>query len=216
MNAGHFIRNNTYFLIPAAFLLCTGIVFLALYPKEVIHLTQNGWYHPLLDPVFKWGTNLGDGVVFVGAILGLATTSYKRALAMLYAALLTLVLVGVLKQLVFPDELRPFAYFKSSEALRLIEGVENHSSNSFPSGHTTAAFACYGLLAFYTRRPFVQLLCIGVAAFVGYSRIYLSQHFLEDVVAGGFLGIGIAGFSYYLGNLNNRPWSTKGLLNRRV
>jgi membrane-associated phospholipid phosphatase len=212
---GAFFQKNASFLIPAILLLSVGIVFLFLFPKDIIHLTQNAWYHPTLDPVFKYGTHLGDGLIFVGAILGLSVSSLKRGLAMLYAALLTLVLVGVLKQLVFSEEVRPVKFFEGVQELRLVEGVENHHSNSFPSGHTTAAFACYGLLAFFVRQRALKGLLLIFPLWVGYSRIYLSQHFLEDVVAGGFLGLGIALLSYYLMHLNKKQWADKGLLNRK-
>lgn len=213
---GAFFRKNANFLIPALLFLSVGIVFLALYPKDIIHLTQNGWYHPALDPIFKYGTHLGDGLVFVGAILGLSIASFKRALGMLYAALLTLLLIGFLKQVVFTEEARPVKFFGETYQLRLVEGVETHHSNSFPSGHTTAAFACYGLLAFFIRNKTAKGLLLILPLWVGYSRIYLSQHFLADVVAGGFLGLAIACLSYYLMQLNKKQWARKGFLNKTV
>lgn len=212
---GAFIRRNALFLIPAVLALCTGIVFLNLYTKEVIHITQNGWAHPMLDPIFKWGTYLGDGWIFVPTILGLSLASYRQALGMLFAAILTLVLVGLLKNVAYPNEQRPIAFFENIAELRLVDGVEQHHSNSFPSGHTTAAFACFGLLSFFSRKNGWRFLCLLAALLVGYSRIYLSQHFLADVVAGGFLGLTIALLSYYLSHILKRPWAQGGILTRR-
>ena len=61
-------------------------------------------------------------------------------------------------------------------------------SQSFPSGHTSAAFSGaafiqqrygwrYGLPAF------------SAAAFTGYSRVFADRHFVEDVIAGAAIGI---------------------------
>jgi uncharacterized membrane protein YdjX (TVP38/TMEM64 family)/membrane-associated phospholipid phosphatase len=62
---------------------------------------------------------------------------------------------------------------------------------SFPSGHTAAAVAFYGVLAaflvsrFYDkpRRVASVVGAIAVVALVGFSRIYLGAHYLSDVVA---------------------------------
>ncbi|MBS1563115.1 MAG: phosphatase PAP2 family protein, partial [Bacteroidetes bacterium] len=60
--------------------------------------------------------------------------------------------------------------------------------NSFPSGHTTSAFALATILALHATKKgwgvFFLLLAVGVA----YSRIYLGQHFLPDVTMGAILG----------------------------
>ncbi len=215
MTTGAFLKKNALFLIPAFLLLGVGIVFLFLFPKDIIHITQNGWYHPILDPVFKYGTNLGDGLLFALAIIGLLFISYRKALGMLYAALFTLIFIGLFKQVIFKGEPRPHKYFIEKYELRLVEGVRNHNSNSFPSGHTTTAFAVWGLLAFYFKKRWVKISALIIALLAGYSRIYLSQHFLIDVVAGGFLGIAIAMLSYYLAQLNKKWWANKNLLNTK-
>jgi uncharacterized membrane protein YdjX (TVP38/TMEM64 family) len=62
---------------------------------------------------------------------------------------------------------------------------------SFPSGHTSAAVAFYGVLAaflvsrFYDRRRRAACVAgaIAAVALVGFSRIYLGAHYLSDVLA---------------------------------
>jgi membrane-associated phospholipid phosphatase len=77
--------------------------------------------------------------------------------------------------------------------IRHIENLEIHHWQSFPSGHTAVAFYCLGLLA--TSIPKLQksavwgVSCAFIAAGIGYSRIYLGQHFLFDVCTGGTIAL---------------------------
>ena len=71
----------------------------------------------------------------------------------------------------------------------MVEGVDLHSTLSFPSGHTSAAFAFCFAVALFCTKWWQKMLCLLVAIFCGYSRIYLSQHFLEDVLAGSVVGV---------------------------
>lgn len=70
------------------------------------------------------------------------------------------------------------------------------SGASFPSGHTTAAFAAFAgfALIFGRERPArVQAIYMGVAAgaaaAVGATRVLLDVHWLTDVIAGAALGL---------------------------
>jgi undecaprenyl-diphosphatase len=59
--------------------------------------------------------------------------------------------------------------------------------HSFPSGHTGAAFAFFGVLLFANRRhrPWALL----AAAAIAWSRIYLNVHHLSDVMVGALVGL---------------------------
>lgn len=59
---------------------------------------------------------------------------------------------------------------------------------SFPSGHTTQAFALASVIAAESPHPEVDVLAYGLAASVGAARIYHDVHFLTDVLAGAALG----------------------------
>jgi membrane protein DedA with SNARE-associated domain/membrane-associated phospholipid phosphatase len=78
--------------------------------------------------------------------------------------------------------------------------VQQHLTSSLPSGHTTLSIAVYGLLTFFLSRQlsanmrkylyrFTMIFC----ASIGVSRIYLSAHWLSDVLAGIFLALTILG-----------------------
>jgi undecaprenyl-diphosphatase len=69
---------------------------------------------------------------------------------------------------------------------------------SFPSGHTSAAFAVFGLLLMWGS-PFASL-AASIASFIGVSRIYLRAHFPTDVIVGAIVGF-VTGCLVYQGLL---------------
>lgn len=61
---------------------------------------------------------------------------------------------------------------------------------SFPSGHTTTAFATATALTLSTKKWYVAVPSYAYACAVGYSRLRLGVHFPSDVLGGVVLGIG--------------------------
>ena len=183
-----------YFLIISSFFIGTGLFFLVWTSKVESHLSINSTHTPFQDFFFKYYTYVGDGV-FVAITTALISFFLFKKHGIKYVLLgaLTLIMTGVvvqsLKQLVFYDAFRPIK-FLSSYSLYRVPGVELHISNSFPSGHTAAAFGFFAFVAFILRKwPLAQFFSVIAAVLVGYSRIYLSQHFLEDTVFGATLGV---------------------------
>lgn len=64
-----------------------------------------------------------------------------------------------------------------------------NGSTSFPSGHTTGAFAAATVFAEeYRDLPWVPFLSYGAATLIGLSRITENKHWISDVFAGAGLG----------------------------
>lgn len=61
-----------------------------------------------------------------------------------------------------------------------------HSLRSFPSGHATTAIAVW--LAFALLFPKYRWPLLAVGAIVSMSRVILTQHYLSDVIMGGYIG----------------------------
>jgi len=62
-------------------------------------------------------------------------------------------------------------------------------NSSFPSGHTTVAFAAATVFAMeYKDKPLIPILSYTVATLIGISRMTENRHWFSDVVAGAVLG----------------------------
>lgn len=73
-----------------------------------------------------------------------------------------------------------------------------NGGQSFPSGHTTQAFALASVISEHADQTWVSCVSYGLAGLVGASRMEQRQHFMSDVVAGGLIGtfVGKAVVSY--------------------
>jgi len=79
------------------------------------------------------------------------------------------------------------------------------SDYAFPSGHTSSAFATATSLAITTKKWYVAVPAFAWSASVGYSRIYLGQHYPSDVIMGAIVGTSSAIICH---------WATKQLAKR--
>jgi len=59
---------------------------------------------------------------------------------------------------------------------------------SFPSGHTTQAFAVASVIAEHYDPLWIDVTAYGVASMVGFARLEADMHFVSDVVAGALIG----------------------------
>ena len=61
-------------------------------------------------------------------------------------------------------------------------------NDSFPSGHTTQAFAVASVIAAHYESPWVKAAAYGGASLVGYARVQRGRHWATDVTAGAVIG----------------------------
>ena len=70
----------------------------------------------------------------------------------------------------------------------LIPLIAEHDPNSFPSGHTTAAFAAGMVWARALPWGWARPLAVVMAVCMGLSRLYVGVHYPTDVLAGALVG----------------------------
>lgn len=189
MSFAALLRHNRSFFLTYLLLLLTVGGLMLTYTKEQLIRFVNEHNSPLGDALFPYLTYLGDGAfVLVVGVLLLVLNRRVGWLVLTSFAVSGLISL-FLKLIVFPERLRPIRYFEHSNwEYHLIKDLRINEYNSFPSGHTTSAFALFAMLAFLWRRKAWGWVCVGLAATAGYSRVYLFQHFVEDTFAGSLLG----------------------------
>src|SRR4051794_7831761 len=146
--------------------------------------------------------HLSTGISYAGSIYGLgavATTFYlvgrkkgdyrARETGLLSAEALidSAIVEGVLKGV--------------TQRARPLDGIERSEffdgGNSFPSGHSTQAWAVATVIANeYKHRPAVQIAAYGIASAISVARFTGHKHYISDVVAGSALGYGIGKFVF--------------------
>ena len=62
------------------------------------------------------------------------------------------------------------------------------TNSSFPSGHTTEAFALASVIANHYEETWVTCASYSIAGLVGLARMYHDAHFASDVAAGALIG----------------------------
>ena len=76
-------------------------------------------------------------------------------------------------------------------------GIELARDYCFPSGHTAITFCAAAVLVIFYRAKAIP--AVFVALLIGFSRIYLCEHYVSDVAAGIIIGslCGVAGYYIY-------------------
>ena len=156
-----------------------------------------------LDPTFKFITN-SAAPVSIGAPIFLYTlglikkdsTIKKQAIFIGEAFLVNGFITLALKKAVKRD--RPFETYPD------IDQAASSVGESFPSGHTSLAFATATSISLAYPKWYVIAPSFIWASTVGYSRMHLGVHYPSDVVAGAIVGSGSAYLTYKVNKWINK------------
>lgn len=188
-------KSSLFLSLTALLLLVSGIAMLTI-GKGELHLLLCSPHTPAGDIFMRCYTQVGEWVPYV---VVLALLLYKTGWSLWI--LTDIVVSGLIARLVkLINTPRPLTWFGEQMPdvhLPLVQGVHMSYHYSFPSGHTTSFFALFlalTILVENTQLPTwakksLQVAFFALAALGGYSRIYLSQHFLIDVFGGCIIGI---------------------------
>lgn len=177
--------------------LFIGALFNVLFTQEQLFFAINSNYSSVLNYSMYGFTLLGDGLsVLIICILALIISKQYQNLTFIINAILINYIPGLVTQYLKHS----FNYNRPLIAIKEVNKIHIESwwpilhYNSFPSGHTTSAFA---LLVFLTVFVFpknnkIVSLLFALAILVGISRLYLAAHFFRDIYLGSIVGFGVA------------------------
>jgi len=176
-----------FFLVPYLILLAFCLFVKWNFTKDEIYFAVNTRHSESLDNIAPYVTDIGNGWTTVIISLILLMFSYRKAFLLASSYAITSLLAQVVKFMF--DAPRPKLYFANRlNGIYFVKGTEQLSFHSFPSGHTVTAFSTAIVILYFLRNKRMGLPLLLVAACVGYSRMYLSQHFFEDVTIGSIFG----------------------------
>lgn len=209
-------RNSIFLSLWLATVLSLTIAICAV-DKGTLHLALCDHHTAFADALMPVLSDLVNWLPYALCAV-LLIVNWRAGLFVSGSLLLSTGLVQALKHIVrAPRPMTWFAEHMPDISLPLTEGVKMNYYLSFPSGHTTTYFCtCFALSAVCTyyisqRQDTVmqqkttssnrwkmllsscsialQVLLYLAAVVCSYSRIYLSQHFALDVLAGMILGV---------------------------
>lgn len=198
-----------------------ALLFFLNHGDEIIYVNNRG--SEVLNTFFRAATRLAEEEMYFFWIGVMVLYRYRNAIVITGIGV-SAALVSFGTKAIFSTP-RPLLYFEYQlpelfGQLNLMDDFQyNAGSNSFPSGHTLSAFALYGFLAFSARnKKLMTPLLLSLAVLVALSRVYLLQHFLQDVLMGSVLGVALGVFWYrYQFQLFPQPhsWMDNGLFRKR-
>ncbi|MBV8251126.1 MAG: phosphatase PAP2 family protein [Chitinophaga sp.] len=191
-------QSVKYFIWAYLPLLALLIGIKLTHSREDIYFFINSLHTGFGDWFFPKVTHLGSTGAAVTLVVVLFFINKRESFVLATAYCFTSLVGFFLKFMVaFP---RPHRYFeqlihKANADPRIphiyyVPGVDVLDNfRSFPSGHTICAFTAATVLAHFTKNKVWSLVFLLLAILVGYSRMYMSQHFFEDVTAGSAVGV---------------------------
>lgn len=161
-----------------------------------------------LDGPFRAITNsaapvaFGIPIVLLGiGFLKKDTTLKRKSLYVGTTVVAAALMATVLKYSINRE--RPFVTYP------FIQNITSGGSPSFPSGHTTDAFAWATAISIVYPKWYVIAPSFFWASAIGYSRLDLGVHYPSDVLAGAILGSSSAYLSYRLNKWINKKYTSK-------
>jgi len=183
------LLKSRYFFLYYLILFASACFLIFSFPRAVTFFFINGHHHPIADLFFKYITFLGDGIFYALLVIYFLITNRRFGIIGLISFAVSSLFIQAIKHFILPGTLRPRRFFDDSVTIHFVDGVVVHNIGSYPSGHTASAFSIALWLSYRSGNKYLSLLYVWLASCVAYSRVYLAQHFLEDVVMGSLIGV---------------------------
>jgi membrane-associated phospholipid phosphatase len=178
-----------------------------LWGKNEAFFYLNANLGQLADKVFEYSSYLAEGWIWIPYFIVLVGLFKKDTAFILINFLVSTLLTQFSKIYIFGTALRPMASGLDATQIHTVPGVEIHSLNSFPSGHTATAFTLFLLTTYLFPNKYVFVIFLIYAFACSYSRVYLAQHFPLDLAGGIVVALTTIPISIFIREkLNKKPF----------
>mgnify|MGYP006207317209 FL=1 len=192
--------SPVFYASSIAFFVIAYIVLQALDANQSLFLSLNHTSQQILpDALAAHLTEIGNGALVGVLALILVMFSPDGAKRFLFITLLSALVIAGLKKL-FNDP-RPASVLPIEDFHIIGDVLKKYS---FPSGHTTTAFAMAGFVLLTYQNLALRSIAVVMALLAGIARISVGAHWPEDVFAGAALGLILAFIGAYF---SQQPFS---------
>jgi len=192
--------SPVFYASSIAFFVIAYIVLQALDANQSLFLSLNHTSQQILpDALAAHLTEIGNGALVGVLALILVMFSPDGAKRFLFITLLSALVIAGLKKL-FNDP-RPASVLPIEDFHIIGDVLKKYS---FPSGHTTTAFAMAGFVLLTYQNLALRSIAVVMALLAGSARISVGAHWPEDVFAGAALGLILAFIGAYF---SQQPFS---------
>lgn len=159
---------------------------ISTFEGNILLWIQNNLRNPFLTPIFTFLTHLGDkGILWIA--ITLIMVAYPRTRRVGITCVISIVLSFTVANLILKpivNRTRPYEFVEG-----LVNLIENQHDKSFPSGHSTNAFAvAWVMFRCFDKKWGVPPLIL--ACVICFTRLYVGVHYPTDVIVGILIGIG--------------------------
>lgn len=178
-----------------------------LWGKNEAFLYLNENLGQLADKVFEYSSYLAEGWIWIPYFIVLVGLFKMDTPFILMNFLVSTLLTQFSKNYIFDAAKRPMASELDATQIHTVPGVEIHSLNSFPSGHTATAFTLFLLTSYLFPNKYAFVIFLFYALACSYSRVYLAQHFPLDLAGGIVVALLTLPISIFIREkLNKKPF----------
>ncbi|MEM3606047.1 MAG: phosphatase PAP2 family protein [Candidatus Bathyarchaeia archaeon] len=192
-------------LIKVSFLATSALIFLFsmdILEKlllKIFNIKGSVWVNLFDEKIFFWVINNNSRLLnvlmltvtyvgstiswFIAGILLWFLRKRKEAFLLVFALLIGGVLTFFMK--IAFHRIRPFQIIIETKVLEREEGF------SFPSGHSVSSFSSAIILERKIKKIYLSFFIYALAFLIGYSRVYIGEHWPLDVDFGGIIGLTI-------------------------
>lgn len=198
------IRSRSFVFLAVSFLIVTLFVYggtTASFDEYVQSVLYGSIGDPTFDGIMQYITETGDvfNMMIFGIIILLIPRTRRVGITLMILIVITTLLAGYVKCGVdrlgpeYEFEGVPFPVNISRDTFALF--CEGSFDSSYPAGHAARAMV-FGVILGYAlsgRFPRGAYLMLAYPVLISFSRMYVMQHYLFDVLGGVIMGAMLAG-----------------------